>query len=790
MADSLRDTLRRSDIEAKPPNADEVGWVRTPPRSGPADPKQRVGNGLRSPEPFVDLRKTPNVTGTWFHEQGAYRLLLNHVGAHLEGLVTLVTSLFRYHTLGERDVRIPRDWGVCALDLVGKPKPIAFRIAGDLEFGRRYKLYAPVWIGKFDRAKYDEHMAIGYLEITGEDRVELELESGFRERWPEHGRLAKTHARRVDRSPVLLDRYLAGGDVPYALRTRLWFPSTPIQRHAMRHMALQILRDAAPLDENFLPRPGGEEHTIPSLLYAAKDLGNSVIERNRTNNAANAIDALVKRTFGRPLETPVGKGGFGMLHLPEMQQEVLRLLARTTMMPSPERGPETVMNALQRVLDATSPDAVDLRSIAKHLQMKPRTPTHHPLKFEFVALDLEVVDLHEFVEKLIAEIRKHSDPLIEEKLVDLVEGLEKWLGRLRKVVKYLPTSTYAGVLFVEYTPPAAIPPIRPWKARYGIVLAGVSVKRALGSLPEAKIAGMGSTFGNVPSPSQLEGTAAFVQLDAFGGVKAEDFFGLDLQLNPGKAGLLLYGDGTPGAGAHLVLDPEIDFGAGAGAKVEASFGYVWLLDKSGGGNMIWNPEAPERVDFRDYWKTHIAELGVLFPINGARLPVPTEEEDEELRTAGKLTVRQALDAFAACELPLLSMPTTRVTLTGMADRPDTPARNQTLSENRANSVRNYLLGLVGKHTEDLESRVHAVGVGEPPEPPEPPGTKPTKKNKPQETFDPDFRRVDVLVESEADRTHATMARDARQKLKELDVPVLPTESTKAPLRQASRPRPK
>ncbi len=757
MADSLRETIRRSDLEPKPANADEVGWVRSPPRSGPAHPRQHVGNGSRSPEPFVDLRQTPNLTGTYFHEGGRYRLFLNHAGPHLEGLITLVTRTLKYHRAGDPDIRIPADWGVCALDRISKHAPIAFRIAGDLEFDRRYKLYVPMWIGAFDAAKYATEMAVGYLEVGGDDVVVLNLEVGFRARWPEHRGLSKTQALRVDRSPVLLDRYLVSASVPFELRTRLWFPSTPIQRRAMRSMALQILRDAVPLDENFLPRAGGTDCTIPEILYRAKDLGTSVIDRNRRNNAANAIATLVKTTFGRPLEKHVTQGGFGMLHLPEMRQEVLRLLARTTMIPTNERGPETLMNALQRVLDGTESGAVDLEAIEEHLRMAPRRASAHELRFEFVALDLEVVDLHKFVEKLIEEIRKHSDPLIEEKLVDIVEELGGWLKKLRTVMKYLPSSTYAGVLFVEYVPPAgAIPPIRGWKARYGIALAGVSVKRALGSLPDAPIAGTGSAYGaSPPIPAQLEGTAAFVQLDAFAGVKADDFFGLDLQLNPGKAGLLLYGDGTPGAGAHLVLDPEIDLGAGAGAKVEASFGYAWLLSQAGGGNMIWNPEEAERANFDKYWKSHIAELALLFPINGAQLPVPTDDEDGTMRSEGKLSVQQALQAFAACELPLLTMPTTRVTMTGQADRPDTPGHNQTLSENRAQSVRNYLMGLLGKGAADFESRVHAVGIGEP----KPDGKKGKEK---KEAYDPEFRRCDILVQSEESSHRAAESPTSRE----------------------------
>jgi len=154
-----------------------------------------------------------------------------------------------------------------------------------------------------------------------------------------------------------------------------------------------------------------------------------------------------------------------------------------------------------------------------------------------------------------------------------------------------------------------------------------------------------------------------------------------------------------------------------------------------------------------------------------------------MRSDGKLSVREALQAFAACELPLLTMPTTRVTMTGLADRPDEGPRNQTLSENRAASVRNYLMGLVGKATADFESRAHAVGIGEPR------GDKSDEK-----VFDPEFRRVDILVQSEAALDFATEVVAARKKRLQAeergDQPQAPPslDSASLDLRQPSRPR--
>src|SRR5690606_13847134 len=88
-------------------------------------------------------------------------------------------------------------------------------------------------------------------------------------------------------------------------------------------------------------------------------------------------------------------------------------------------------------------------------------------------------------------------------------------------------------------------------------------------------------------------------------------------------------------------------------------------------------------------------LAVHFPTNGARLPVPTEEELELMEQEGLLAVKDALNAFAACELPLFMNPFTEITLDGYADPPDEPGRNLELSVNRARSVLNYLESILG-----------------------------------------------------------------------------------------------
>ena len=229
----------------------------------------------------------------------------------------------------------------------------------------------------------------------------------------------------------------------------------------------------------------------------------------------------------------------------------------------------------------------------------------------------------------------------------------------------------------------------------------------------------------------MEGTAGYFRGDLFAGARADHFFGLDVQLGGSKSGLLLYGDGSPGAGMQLLLDGEIgDVSAGLGIGIDSTLGQVWLMTSEGGGDIEWLPKKSDPVEFAKYWSDHIGELAVFFPINGARLPKPTEREEELMREYGRLTVQQALQAFAACELPLLTNPLASIWLEGHADRPDYPEPNKRLSKNRAESVSNYLQGLLGP---EIASRLEFSGVGEP-------------TGGDEKVFDQNYRRVDLRVE--------------------------------------------
>lgn len=119
---------------------------------------------------------------------------------------------------------------------------------------------------------------------------------------------------------------------------------------------------------------------------------------------------------------------------------------------------------------------------------------------------------------------------------------------------------------------------------------------------------------------------------------------------------------------------------------------------------------------------------------------------------GLLAVKDALNAFAACELPLFMNPFTEITLDGYADPPDEPDRNLDLSLNRARSVLNYLESILGDVftfgvAEEIQEgnasysmgRIRWRGHGEPVSP------SPPKKGR-SEPSDPQQRRCDVALE--------------------------------------------
>jgi len=125
------------------------------------------------------------------------------------------------------------------------------------------------------------------------------------------------------------------------------------------------------------------------------------------------------------------------------------------------------------------------------------------------------------------------------------------------------------------------------------------------------------------------------------------------------------------------------------------------------------------------------------------LPVPTSEEREKMDREGRLDIREALNIFAACELPLLQDPTARIEIVGHADRPHDEKSNLALSTNRAYSVRNYLHGILGNrltfrlgyHQLDPD-RLIVEGKGE---------TEAKKAGTDDDVSDQRFRRVDLRV---------------------------------------------
>lgn len=202
--------------------------------------------------------------------------------------------------------------------------------------------------------------------------------------------------------------------------------------------------------------------------------------------------------------------------------------------------------------------------------------------------------------------------------------------------------------------------------------------------------------------------------------------------------------------------------AGASVGGKGLGGYAWLLGGTG-RDIELEPEGKEKTDFEGYWNDRVARLSVHFPINGARLRAPTAREWQIMFDEGKLSMKEALDTFAACELPLLAHPLAGIKIDGYADPPDKVEDNLELSTNRALTVRNYLKSVLGDTLtwstgdEFLRAigRLTWKGHGEP----DSRAKRPAARRK--EEFDHLLRRVDISVRIRDELEDPSASRDAQ-----------------------------
>ncbi len=171
------------------------------------------------------------------------------------------------------------------------------------------------------------------------------------------------------------------------------------------------------------------------------------------------------------------------------------------------------------------------------------------------------------------------------------------------------------------------------------------------------------------------------------------------------AALSFMGDLQADAGRQAVLSFVLDAKAkvkkggkgGAGGNLKGLWGYVWSLHDTEPDDItiVSRKDEDESSEFSVYWENHLGPMAVFFPINGAHFEVPTDDEREFMEKEQLLSPRQALDAFAAAELPMMVNPLSVFKLEGFADAPDDETSNRVLSGSRALSVAHYLRAILG-----------------------------------------------------------------------------------------------
>jgi hypothetical protein len=440
----LYDVPRRGRSECKVADHDDIEG-RDLLKSTPADPKQKVGNGDRTPEPYVNRRVEPDLTGFYFEAFGRYRLLVNHVGGHLECLLTLV-SIDSQYTLpfqkaGQRDKRLPKRWG--PISTGQHPPPIAFRFSGQSLGDGQYLLTVQPWMLR-DTSHPTNMIGVGILRVASFGIIGVEFEDDFLRAWPEHRDAKSCQLNRTDTRPVLLDRYLDLESVPFAFRSQLWFPLTHIQQGALSDHAKQVSRMAVRVDDDFkVVRSGGRKLTLVELIRAADGISRGANEY-RIKHIALAIDRLVRDTFLAPVTVKVEDGGITLDDVDLLGQPMFDELARLEIEPG-----RSALVSIQRILDDAHLLDADVPALGKHLGLGKRGWGRHRYEIEFEGLDVVDVGGETDIDRTK---RKRKYKALKKILKSILKKSENRVVKaLLAVMKTLPSAWVVGHATIRYT---------------------------------------------------------------------------------------------------------------------------------------------------------------------------------------------------------------------------------------------------------------------------------------------------------------------------------------------------
>ncbi len=713
--------------------------------SYPADPRQRVGNGQRSPTPYKDLQTTPNLTGTYFEDQGRYRLFINHVGGHLECLLTLVSNNRVYTKDARRgkpesmrDTRLPDAWG--PLQGGRARPPIAFRFSGEAH-GSQYVLEVPPWLLR-KATKSDPSDApsilVGMLEPDASgDRMDVSFEKSFAAAWPEHKDGATATLTRANRSPVMLERYLDQPWVPFEMRTTMWFPRTPQQDAGMAAHALAVEHKTISVNAHYQRVPsGGRAVNLINLVLEGQAIAQGTVEHNERiiiKNVVRSIDVLMGKVFSDPLHVAPKDGGLSIDDQAALAPIVTSRLAA--------RGLDnaTLLSSLVRLVDDANLGRDGTPNLIKHLGIGDRGWGRHQYRVRLKAF--KITDFSDKNTKQTADTVKKS----VKALLKQMKG--KTIGVVQRLKKYFPLTYLYGDVIVEYTGESQWHGKNkteleetPWRATYTVMLAGIKLSQGSGDGAAIDWDTKCWVAGGRPlTPDEVAGSAALLKANVLAGIGGIGTLGNE------AATLFLYGSGNRGAIAAEFAG-TLDTGKKA-FKIGAESLVGWCSLNLSANSQILPPsdEHPSTAAFKDYWEDGVGSLTVHFATNGARLPKVEDKERDELDRKGGLDIHEAIRVFAACELPLLMDPNARVDVVGHADRPHGEQPNKDLSFARARSVAANLRGLLGDRLDFgmnvgekqvVMGRLLPLGLGE---------KLASKAGMPDDVSAQEFRRVDVTV---------------------------------------------
>ncbi len=715
------DEPRRGPIEATSYTGGRSAHGVSSPSGGPADPKLSVRNARRAPQVFPDLRVKPNVTGTYVERHGRARLFVNHVGGHIEALLTLVSRNIRFHEMSRGkfpsladDIRLPTQWGYAGM-LEGTRKALAYRFNGDHTAGGEYVLSVPDWLGP--KVPHDVRAGVGggpvlsHLGIlqAHEDSISVEFQPWFKDRW--HWSAAEHFAKaflesskqllfeRWDETPVLLERYVARATVSFSARTLFWFGASPKQFGRLEDFANAVFRHVVTVNPKTYERSStGENYDIFDLMKQARTLSGPTVASQRAEIVNRASDIIKKILDEALLTTTLSDGGLTQSETYLLREPILSRLNAWTLPKDGKWPKQSVASMLQSTIDGASSLLVRAPEITDFLGIRGRGYRQHIYELDgegYTLTDLATEDLEgqfkkirELAKKLGSQAQKAIDKAIEkaEKAGDLLSKGQRGWKTYRRVAKFLPYAYSLGFVHIKYVGSnegSGGPQEDPWEAYYGFFMGGLDFARSLGNAKaKIKLEGTARQWGaEAMRPKDLEGLVQFLQGSAMLAKEAE----LGPSVVPDSVGgtvaaLSFMGDLQADAGRQAVLSFVLDAKAkvkkggkgGAGGNLKGLWGYVWSLHDTEPDDItiVSRKDEDESSEFSVYWENHLGPMAVFFPINGAHFEVPTDDEREFMEKEQLLSPRQALDAFAAAELPMMVNPLSVFKLEGFADAPD------------------------------------------------------------------------------------------------------------------------